>query len=50
MAAQIEGENVYEDFSKDGHLFHFNNYTKASSYYNNSNILVVRNMKDVPCL
>ena len=42
----IENENVNEDFYEDKKLFYFGNYPKQSKYYDNTNNLVVGNMKD----
>ena len=43
---EIKTEDVYEDFSNDKEMFKFNNYSTKSKYYDNSNKLVVRKMKD----
>ena len=45
MYETITGD-VYEDFSNDKEMFDFSNYSTKSKYYDNSNKLVVGNMKD----
>ena len=42
---EIKTEDVYEDFSKDQEIFDFSNYSVKSKYYDDSNKLVVGNMK-----
>ena len=43
---EIKTEIVYEDFSNDKEMFDFSNYSSKSKYYDNSNKLVVGEMKD----
>ena len=43
---QIKTEDVYENFSKDKEMFDFSNYSAKSKYYDNSNKLVVGEMRD----
>ena len=43
---EIKIEDLYEDFSKDKEMFDLSNYSAKSKYYNDSNKLVVRRMKD----
>ena len=43
---EIEIEDVYEDFSSNKEKFDFSNYSTKSKYYDNSNKLVIRKMKD----
>ena len=43
---EIKTEDVYPDFSNNKEMFDFNNYSTKSKYYDNSNKLVVGNIKD----
>ena len=43
---KIKTEDVYEDFRKVKETFEFSNYSTKSKYYDNSNKVVVREMKD----
>ena len=43
---EIKTEDVYEDFSNDIEMFDFSNYSTKSKYYDNSNKLVIGNMKE----
>ena len=43
---EIKIENVYEGFHIDKEMFDFRNYSTKSKYYDNSNKLVIRKMKD----
>ena len=43
---EIKTEDVYEDFSNDKEMFDFSNYSTKSKYYDNSNKLLVGEMKD----
>ena len=43
---EIKTEDFYEDFSNDKEMFGFSNYLNKSKYYNNSNKLVIRKIKD----
>ena len=43
---EIETANVYEDFSKNKKMFYYSNNSAKSKYYDDSNALVVGNMKD----
>ena len=43
---EIKNEDIFEDFSKDKEIFDFGNYSAKSKYYDDSNKLVVGNMKD----
>ena len=44
LSYEIKSEDVYEEFSKDKHLFDFSNVSKDSKFYNNENELVVSKM------
>ena len=44
---EIKSEDLYEEFSKDKHLFDFSNVSKDSKFYNNKNEMVVSKMKVV---
>ena len=44
---EIKSEDLYEEFSKDKHLFDFSNVSKDSKFYNNENEMVVSKMKVV---
>ena len=43
---EIKMKDVYEDFSKDKIIFDFSNYSAELKYYNDSNKLVVDEIKD----
>ena len=43
---EIKTENVYEDFSSNKEIFDFNNYLSKLKYYDNSNKLVTKKMKN----
>ena len=43
---EVKTEDVYEDFSSNKEMFHFNNYSNKSKYYDNSNKSVIGEMKD----
>ena len=43
---EIKTEDDYEDFSKNKEMFDFTNYSAKSKYYEDSNKLVVRKMRD----
>ena len=43
---ETKPENVYEYFDNDKEMFDFSNYSTKSKYYNNSNKLVIRKIKD----
>ena len=43
---EIKTEDIFEDFSKDKEIFDSGNYSAKSKYYDDSNKLVVANMKD----
>ena len=43
---EIKTEDVYEDFSSDKEIFDFSNFSTKSKYYDNSNKLVIEEMKD----
>ena len=43
---KTEDEDVYEDFSSDKEMFCFSNYSTKSKYYDDSNKLVIGQMKD----
>ena len=43
---EIKTEDVYEDFSKVKETFDLSNHSTKSKYYDNSNKVVVRKMKD----
>ena len=42
---EIKTENVHKDFSKNQKMFDLSNYLTKSKYYDDSNKLVVREMK-----
>ena len=46
LCYEIKTEDVYEDFSSNKELFDFSNYSTKSKYYDNSNKLVIRKIKD----
>ena len=46
MKYEIKTEDVYRDFRNDKQMFDFSNYSTKSKYYDNSNKLMVRKMKD----
>ena len=43
---EIKTEDLCKYFSNDKPMFDFSNYSTKSKYYDNSNKLVVRKMKD----
>ena len=43
---EIKNEDVYEDFSNNKEMFDLSNYSTKSKFYDNSNKLVIGNMKD----
>ena len=43
---EIKTEDIYEDFSSNKELFDFSNYLTKSNFYDNSNKLVNRKLKD----
>lgn len=43
---EIETENIYDDFSQNKQVFDFSNYSSRSKYYDDTNTLVFRKMKD----
>ena len=43
---EIKTEDFYEELSSDKEMLHFSNYTTKSIYYDDSNKLVIRKMKD----
>ena len=43
---EIKTDDVYKDFSNDKEMLDFSNYSTKSKYYDNSNKLVIGNMKD----
>ena len=45
LMCKIETENIYEELYKDKQLLDFSNYQKNSRYYDDSNNLVVVEMK-----
>ena len=42
---EIKSEDVYEEISKDKHLFDFSNVSKDSKFYDNENEMIVSKMK-----
>ena len=46
MIYEVKTVDVYEDFSKDKEMFDFSKYLLKSKYFNYSNKLIVRKMKD----
>ena len=42
----IQTEDVYKGFSKDKEMFDFSNYSAEPKYYDDSNKLVLGEMKD----
>ena len=49
LVYKTETKNSYEDFDKNKELFDRSNDSKDSSYYENSNNLVVGKMKVLSC-
>ena len=43
---EVKTEDIYKDFSSNKEMFDFNNYSNKSKYYDNSNKLVIGEMKD----
>ena len=43
---EIKTEDVYQDFSSDKEIFDFSNFSTKTKYYDNSNKLVIEEMKD----
>ena len=43
---EIEGDNVYDGFSKNKEILEISNYSTKPKYYDDSNALVVAKMKD----
>ena len=43
---EIETENIYDGFSQNKQVFDFSNYSSSSKYYNDTNTLVFRKMKN----
>ena len=43
---EVQTEDVYEFFSHDKEMFSFSNYSIKSKYYDDSNKLVIKKMKD----
>ena len=43
---EIEAEDIYEDFSTDKKMFDFSNYSAQLKYYDDSNKLVAKKMKE----
>ena len=43
---EIKTEDVYQDFSSDKEIFDFSNFSTKTKYYDNSNKLVIGEMKD----
>ena len=46
LTYEIKSENVYEDFFKWKDLFDFSNYSKDSTFYDDTNKKVIGKMKD----
>ena len=46
LTYEIKTKNVCEDFRNNKEMFDFSNYSTKSKYYDNSNKLVVGEMKD----
>ena len=46
LVYEIETENIYDDFSQNKQVFDFSNYSSRSKYYDDTNTLVFRKMKD----
>ena len=46
LICEIKTEDVYGDFSSDKEMFDFSNYSTKSKYYDDSNRLVIRKMKN----
>ena len=46
LICEIKTEDVYGDFSSDKEMFDFSNYSTKSKYYDDSNKLVIRKMKN----
>ena len=43
---EIKTEDVYTDWSSYKEMFDFSNYSTKSKYYDDSNKLIIRKMKD----
>ena len=43
---EIKTKDVYEDFSSNKEMLDFSSYVTNSKYYDNSNKLVIKKMKD----
>ena len=43
---EMKTKDAYEDFSYEKEMFYFSNYSTNSKYYNSSNKLAARKMKD----
>ena len=46
LTYEIKSENVYEEFFKWKDLFDFSNYSKDSTFYDDTNKKVIGKMKD----
>ena len=46
LVYEVKGEDAYEVFYSDKHLFDFSNYPVNSKYYNPTNVSVLGKMKD----
>ena len=46
LTYEIKSEDVYEEFFKLKHLFHFSNYPKESKFFDEANKKVIGKMKD----
>ena len=46
LTYEIKSEDVYEDFFKHKHLFHFSNYPKDSKFFDQVNKKVIDKMKE----
>ena len=46
LTYEVKSENVYEDFFKWKDLFDFSNYSKDSTFYDDTNKKVIGKMKD----
>ena len=46
LTYKIKSKDVYEEFFTQKDLFHFNNYSKDSKFFNETNKKVIGKMKD----
>ena len=46
LSYEIKSENVYEEFFRWKHLYDFNNYSKDSRFFDETNKKLIGKMKD----